>query len=63
MVKLGYNIAQYNFGYVMYTIVSLGDLVYNSIIAFWVYYGYHSIFVDNYYKLSIHCFSEDTVSC
>ena len=40
----------------MYTIVSLGDLVYNSIITFWVYYIYHSISFDNYYKLSIHAF-------
>ena len=41
MVILGYNIAQENFGYVMYNIVYLGDLVYNSMIAFWVYYvGY-----------------------
>ena len=39
----------------MYIIISLGDLVYN-IITFWVYYIYHSIFFDNYYKLSIHAF-------
>ena len=61
MVILGYNIAQENFGYAIYTIVYLGDLVYNSIIAFWVYYVYHSIIVDNYYKLSIRRFAENTV--
>ena len=29
----------------------------------WVCYVYHSIFVDNYYKLSIQCFAEKTVGC
>ena len=45
----------------MYTMVYLGDLVYKSIIAIWVYYVYHSIVVDNYYKLSIQGFAENTV--
>ena len=61
MVILGYNIPQENLGYVMYAIVSLRDLVYNSIIAFWVCYVYHSIIVDNYNKLSIRRFAENTV--